>query len=146
DPQASLPADYTFTAGDAGVHSFSATLKTVGTRNLKGTDTVKSSITGTQSGIIVQAAAAQTLTRAGSSPADTGGVTHRFTVAIDVAYANVAPDSSGAVRFTSNDPQATQPAGGDGFTIDSIVVRHFPGTRKTKRLQAIIATDSADPQ
>jgi hypothetical protein len=43
-----LPADYTFTADDGGVHSFSATLKTAGSQSLIATDTAASSITGTQ--------------------------------------------------------------------------------------------------
>src|SRR5262249_25269242 len=58
DAQAALPADYTFTAGDSGVHAFSATLKTAGTQSITATDTVTSTITGTQSGIRVNAAAA----------------------------------------------------------------------------------------
>jgi hypothetical protein len=57
DAQASLPANYTFISGDAGAHSFSATLKTAGTQSLTATDTVTSSITGSQSGITVNAAA-----------------------------------------------------------------------------------------
>ena len=57
DSGASLPADYTFTSGDAGVHTFWATL-TVGvtgstnlpaTVSLTATDTVTSPITGTAS-------------------------------------------------------------------------------------------------
>jgi hypothetical protein len=53
DAAAALPSDYTFTATDAGVHSFSITLKTAGTRSVTATDTVTSSIKGTQSGIVV---------------------------------------------------------------------------------------------
>src|SRR5262249_32206042 len=39
DPQAVLPADYTFTAADAGSHTFTATLQTTGTQTLSVTDT-----------------------------------------------------------------------------------------------------------
>src|SRR5207245_1566816 len=53
DSQAALPANYAFVAADAGVHSFSATLKTAGSRSLTATDTGTSTITGSQSGIIV---------------------------------------------------------------------------------------------
>ncbi len=51
DGAASLPANYTFVAGDAGVHSFSSgvTLKTAGSRSVTGTDTVTGTITGTSS-------------------------------------------------------------------------------------------------
>ena len=58
DGAANLPADYTFSAGDAGVKSLSVTLNTVGTRSITATDTVSSGVTGTQSGITVHAAGA----------------------------------------------------------------------------------------
>jgi hypothetical protein len=50
DGAATLPANYTFLAGDAGVHSFAGgvTLKTGGSQTVTGTDTVTGTITGTQ--------------------------------------------------------------------------------------------------
>ena len=54
DSAATLPADYTFTAADAGSHTFSVTLRTAGTSSVTATDTVTGTITGTQSGIVVQ--------------------------------------------------------------------------------------------
>ena len=58
DGAAVLPVNYTFTgaSGDAGVHTFSLTLNTGGTQSVTATDTVTSSITGSQSGIVVQGA------------------------------------------------------------------------------------------
>jgi adhesin/invasin len=54
DAAASLPINYTFTANDAGVHTFSMTLRTVGTgRSVTATDMASSAITGTASGIAV---------------------------------------------------------------------------------------------
>ncbi|HEY3319014.1 MAG TPA: MBG domain-containing protein [Planctomycetota bacterium] len=53
DAAASLPANYTFVPADNGVHSFSATLKTVGTHAITATDTVTGTITGAQAGISV---------------------------------------------------------------------------------------------
>jgi putative cell wall-binding protein len=55
DPAATKPGDYTFTTGDAGVHTFSVTLKTEGTWSVTATDTVTASITGSQTGIVVVA-------------------------------------------------------------------------------------------
>jgi streptogramin lyase len=46
DFQAILPADYTFTAADNGVHTFTVTLKTAGSQTLTATDTATSTITG----------------------------------------------------------------------------------------------------
>ena len=57
DNLASLPADYTFTATDNGVHTFTAVLATAGNQSLTATDTQDASITGTQSGIAVTPAA-----------------------------------------------------------------------------------------
>src|SRR5262249_1561715 len=58
DAKAVLPASYTFTAGDAGVHTFNATLKTAGTQSITVKDTATVSITSTDAGITVKAAAA----------------------------------------------------------------------------------------
>jgi hypothetical protein len=41
-----LPADYTFTAADNGVHLFTMTLNTAGSVTLKVTDTVTSTLVG----------------------------------------------------------------------------------------------------
>ena len=54
DSNAVMPANYTFTAANAGVHTFSVTLKTVGTQSVRARDTVTATITGLQSGIVVQ--------------------------------------------------------------------------------------------
>ena len=55
DPAAVLPTNYTFTAANAGTHTFSlgVTLKTAGSRGVRATDTVTATITGVQSGIVV---------------------------------------------------------------------------------------------
>ena len=49
DPQAMLPANYTFTTADAGVHTFTGTLNTVGTQSITATDSVTATITGSTS-------------------------------------------------------------------------------------------------
>jgi hypothetical protein len=61
DPQATLPANYTFTTVDAGVHVFSATLKTVGIQSITASDTVASSINGSQTGIAIVTGSASVL-------------------------------------------------------------------------------------
>src|SRR5207245_326029 len=48
-----LPADYTFTSVDAGQHTFSATLNTVGSQTLRATDSANFFVTGSQTGITV---------------------------------------------------------------------------------------------
>ena len=71
DAQAVLPANYTFTGGDAGTHVFSVTLKTAGTQSITATDTTTGSITGTQS-VSVLSAAASTTDRFGLPEPDHG--------------------------------------------------------------------------
>ena len=67
DPhQPVLPADYTFTAADAGVHTFSATLYTAGTRTITAADTADWLFTGSAT-TTVTPAAASTLVISGPS-------------------------------------------------------------------------------
>ena len=47
DPAPTLPPDYTFGAGDSGIHVFSVTLSAAGSPTVTATDTVTASITGT---------------------------------------------------------------------------------------------------
>src|SRR5205823_6408191 len=61
DAQASLPANYAFVAADAGSHSFGVTFKTAGTQRLTANHTATSSITGSQSGLNINPAAASSL-------------------------------------------------------------------------------------
>jgi subtilisin-like proprotein convertase family protein len=61
DPQAGLPADYTFTAADAGRHTFHTALKTAGNQSLTVSDTAASGLTGTEANIAVSPAAANHL-------------------------------------------------------------------------------------
>lgn len=53
DARAVLPADYTFTEADNGVHVFHVTLRTAGTWAVTATDKAAASIEGSQSGIVV---------------------------------------------------------------------------------------------
>src|SRR5439155_8344892 len=77
DAQAALPTNYTFVAADAGVHSFSATLKTAGTQSLIATDTVTSTITGSQSNITANPAAASSLVASGFASPSVAGTAGR---------------------------------------------------------------------
>ena len=93
--QAGLPANYTFTTGtgkDNGMHTFSATLKTAGTQYLTATDTTTSSITGTQSGIVVQAVASGLVAEwtfdegSGTTAGDATGNNHTGTLVGNVTW------------------------------------------------------------
>ncbi len=102
DGKAVLPRAYTFTSGDAGVHVFSASLKTAGTQTLTATDSMTTSITGTSGSIAVNAGAATHF--AVSAPASvTAGVASTFSVTGLDSYGNIATGYTGTVHFTKSD-------------------------------------------
>src|SRR5205807_7265213 len=106
DGQAVLPADYTFVAADAGVHAFSAILKTAGSQLLTATDTAASTVTGSQTGITVNATAASSLIVSGFPSPTTAGVAGTVTVTAQAPYGNTAVTYTGTVPFTSSDARA----------------------------------------
>jgi hypothetical protein len=141
DGLAALPANYTFVAGDSGVHTFSATLKTAGSQSITATDTVTSSIKGSQGGISVNPAAASKLVVAGYASPTIAGVAHNFTVTALDAFNNTATGYTGTVTFTSSDSQAALPANFT-FTAGNAGVRTFSATLNTVGTQSITAKDT----
>jgi streptogramin lyase len=142
DPQAALPADYTFTAADAGVHTFVLTLKTAGAQSL--TATASGGITGTQADITVNPAAAASLVVAGFPSPVASGMAGMVTVTVRDAFGNLASGYRGTIHFTSSDPQAVLPAeytftGADGG------VHTFRLTLKTAGVQSVAAADTVNP-
>jgi hypothetical protein len=115
DTQASVPADYTFTSGDNGVHAFASTLspaltlKTAGSRSVTATDKSKTSIKGSQT-VTVTPGAAKTLEVSGILDPFPAGSTHSFKVTARDAYGNVATGYTGTIHFTTSDTQGSVPA------------------------------------
>src|SRR5205814_5721018 len=85
-----ISANYTFVAADAGQHTFSATLNTAGSQSLTATDTVTNTITGSQTGITVNTAAASSMVVAGFPSSITESLTRIFTVTPLDAFSNTA--------------------------------------------------------
>ncbi len=145
DPAAVLPADYTFTAADAGTRVFSGsvTLKTAGTQSVSATDTVASSITGVQAGIVVTPAVASTLVVSGIPNSYVAGVAHSVTVTAKDSSGNTATGYQGTAHFTSSDPTAVLPADYT-FTVADAGTHVFGGsvTLKTAGTQSVSATDT----
>jgi hypothetical protein len=105
-----LPADYTFTVGDAGVHTFTngAVLITPPSQTITVTDTGNSSITGTSNTIAVTGFATHLSV---SAPATaTSGTAFSLTVTALDASNNTATGYEGTVHFTTTD-------GGSGTTL-----------------------------
>ena len=143
DAKAVLPADYTFTAADAGVHVFSIKLKTAGSQAVRARDTVTSTITGLQSGIVVTAAAAKTLVVSGIANPYVAGVAHSVVVTAKDAYGNTATGYRGTIGFVSTDTQALLPANYTFTAGDKGVHKFSLGvTLKTAGSQSVRARDT----
>jgi hypothetical protein len=140
DPQAALPPDYTFTAADAGTHTFSITLNTVGTQSFTASDTATDTITGSQDGIPVSPAAS-TFTVAGFPSPTTAGAVGTFTVTARDASGNTLTDYTGRVRISSSDAQAAliEPVEYT-FTTDDQGVYSFYAILKTAGTQSLTVT------
>jgi hypothetical protein len=136
DPQAVLPASATLTGG---LGSFSATLKTAGSQSLKAFDSANG-LSGSQSGIVVNPAAAAGFVVSGFPTPTTAGVAGTFTVKAVDAFGNLATGYGGTVSFGSSDPQAVLPAGAR-LTGG---VGTFSATLKTAGSQSLKAFDSAN--
>jgi len=144
DASAALPANYTFTSTDAGAHIFNAALKTVGTQSITATDTVTGSVNGTQSGLVVNAAAAASLVVSGYPNPTTAGVANSFTVTARDAFSNMATGYVGTVAFTSSDASAVLP-GNYTFTTADAGAHTFTAALKTSGTKTITATDTGTP-
>ncbi len=91
-----LPASYTFTAADAGSHTFAGVvLETAGSQTITATDSVTSTITGGATVDVVPAAASQAVIT-GSSSSLIAGTMGPLTVQLEDAYGNAGAVSSSA--------------------------------------------------
>lgn len=134
DGSATLPADTTLTNG-AG--TFSATLKTAGSRTITATDTVASGIAGT-SGTVTVSADAATHYAVSAPGTATAGTAFNLTVTALDQFNNTATGYGGTVHFTSTDGGSTLPA-------DSTLTNGtgtFSATLTTAGTQTISATDT----
>jgi hypothetical protein len=142
DGAAVLPADYSFTAGDGGVHAFAGvTLKTAGTQLVRATDVADSSITGAQTGILVNPAGATGLELSVIPSTVGAGTAATVTVTARDGFANVATGYTGTVNFTSTDLSATLPANYP-FLAGDAGVHAFPVTFNALGTQTVTATDT----
>jgi hypothetical protein len=140
NPNAVLPADYTFTAADQGVHTFAGVvLKTKGSWTITAADTVSTLVKATAP-VTVYAAA---VNRFGIfAPRNvTAGVSFSVTVTALDAFRNVTSLYRGTVHFTSTDAQAVLPADYTFTAADN--GRHtFTVTLNTAGSQTITVTDT----
>jgi hypothetical protein len=140
DPQASLPADYTFSASDQGVHVFrkATTFFTAGLQSLTATDTHLSTVTGSNA-TVVQPGAATHLVLAGPSNV-TAGVAFTLTVTALDAYGNVATGYLGTIHFASSDHRALLP-GDYQFLSTDMGTHSFTVTLQSVGTQTVTVAD-----
>jgi hypothetical protein len=99
---------YQFQAGDNGTRSFTVDLKTAGNQAITVSDAA-AGVSGTDSGITVNAAAASSFVVTGFPspfPADVRG---NFAISAQDPYGNVATGYAGTVHLSSSDGQAVLP-------------------------------------
>ncbi|MBI3410157.1 MAG: tandem-95 repeat protein [Planctomycetes bacterium] len=141
DRKASLPASYTFTAADAGVHNFSVTLRTAGNQYIMVATTVSHTIYRTYLGYTVTAAAA-THFRITAQASATANLAFSFLVTALDEFGNVATGYRGRVHHASSDPRGKLPANYT-FTGSDNGMHTFTVIFKTRGLQSILITDTS---
>jgi streptogramin lyase len=141
DSQATLPADYPFTAADQGVHTLSGVaLRTAGNQTITAQDTGSTSISGT-TGVVVSSAAADHFTVSAPAGAVAGAPFSVTVTALDL-FGNTATGYTGTVTFASSDGQAALP-GNYAFTAVDQGAHIFTGVAlRTAGNQTITAQDT----
>ncbi|MEN3369734.1 MAG: hypothetical protein V7609_1877 [Verrucomicrobiota bacterium] len=134
------PGNYTFVAGDNGVHTFTngVTFVTAGNQTVTATDGAK---TGTSNNVLVSAASATHFSVVAPGGA-TAGSAFNFAVTAQDQFNNTDTGYAGTVHFTSSDGAASLPAdytfvGGDNGA------HTFSATLNTAGNQTITATQGA---
>jgi hypothetical protein len=142
DPKAVLPANYRFMGSDAGMHMFSVTLRTATPtgQSITATDTVTSSISGTQMGIVVNPAPTNHLVVSRFPSKTTAGVAQSFRITAQDMFGNTTPGFSDTVSFSSSDGKALLP-GNQMFTSPNPGYQDFSGTLVTAGTQSITVKD-----
>jgi hypothetical protein len=142
DLQAVLPADYTFSAADAGSHTFTATLKTAGAQTLSVADTANPAFSSQAqiSAFTVVPASFEFF----EVPSTTAGTAYSFTMVALTSTGGVATGYTGTVHLSSSDAQAVLPPDYT-FTAADGAIHTFSLTLKTAGTQSLTVVDLAHP-
>jgi hypothetical protein len=131
DGQATLPGDYTFTGGDAGLHTFTGgvTLKTAGRQTVTAADTATGSTSAGNASVTVNPAAADHLVFL-QQPTDTAAGQTMSPVIVEIV------DAFGNVEISDNTDMVTlsigtNPSGGTLSGTLSVTVVHGVATFST---------------
>jgi hypothetical protein len=141
DPQAVLPANYTFTTADGGSHTFSVTLQTAGNQTVSVADAAKGVAATTSTAVAVTPAAVASF-KVVSFAGSVAGQVLGMTVTAQDAYGNTVTGYQGTVHFTSSDAQAGLPADYT-FQPTDAGAHTFPVTLTTAGTQTITLADTS---
>jgi hypothetical protein len=139
DGLAGLPSDYTFTAADAGTHTFWVTLQTTGNQTITARDTVAAAFNASTT---VNLKPAGSLQLTPSATLLTAGTSFTLTVTVLDPSGNIARGYRGTVAIRSTDGQAVLPGSPHTFTAADNGVYTFTVTLKTAGSQTLFATDT----
>jgi hypothetical protein len=142
NPLTVLPASYTFTSADNGVHTFEVLLHVAGSQTVKVTDTATSSLTSTGT-VNVVPGAVKVFAFSGVTSAVTAGNSQGFTVTAQDAFANTVTDYTGTIHFSSDDSQAGLPHNYPFVAADN-GVHAFSATLRTAGNRTVTAVDTLD--
>ena len=140
DAQASLPADFTFAAADAGRHTFPVTLKTAGLQTV--TASASATLTGT-GGFSVSPAAASVCSVLDTPASAAAGAQIGLRVTVRDAFNNAATGYAGTITLTSSDARAVL-SGPATFNAADNGARAFSAQLISAGGQSISATDAAN--
>lgn len=143
DPNAVVPADFAFSAGDAGTRSFSVTPKTAGNVSLVASDLASAGVSGAVSWT-VSAAVAATCTAGQAPSATVAGSVVGLTVTTHDPFGNQATGYTGTVRLTTSDARASLPSDVT-FGAGDVGSHAFSVALITTGDQTVTATDLANP-
>jgi hypothetical protein len=145
DTQATIPATYTFTAADAGTHTFPITFKSAGGQTLTITDANNPATQyDFQNDIIITPAALSGFSFTGGSVSGLiAGTSLNVTLTAIDSFGNTITNYAGTVLLTSTDAQASFAASYTFMTADA-GAHVFTIAYKTAGSQSITATDSVN--
>jgi hypothetical protein len=130
DPQALLPSNYTFTAGDNGAHSFpgGASLRTVGSQSVTATDIANTLITGSQLVSVTPGTAAALVFTVQPVTVSVGAaITPPVQVTARDGFSNTATGFTGTVTVGIGNNPGGATLGGTNTVNAAAGVATFPG-------------------
>ena len=144
DTNATLSPNITFVAANQGVRLATMTLQSSGTQSITGNDTVKPTLAGIESILVVNPSGIVSFGVSGYPNPATAGQQGNITVTAYDSYHNVVTSYTGTAQFSSSDANAILPPNRVYSASDAGVVV-LPVTLLTSGVRIISANDTVSP-